>query len=438
VEFGRRFREVTLKDGAIDELRFFNRALAAEEVSFLHTGQAAAGDLTEVAIEEDARVLSASKALHEAREAENQIVSWLPEVLVMADAPKPRQAYVLSRGLYNVRLDPVQPAPLTQVFGFDAALPRNRIGLSKWLFDPKNPLVARVFVNRLWQMQFGTGIVETSDDFGLQGSRPSHPELLDWLAVDFAESGWDVKRTVKQIAMSATFRQASEASPDLLRLDPHNVLLARGPRLRMSAEQVRDHALAVSGLLVKTIGGPSAYPYQPEGVWVAGVTQYDYPKPDQVTPDNHHRRSLYTFVKRNSPPPSMSVFDFSERHTTIARRLTSNTPLQALVLLDDPQYVEAYRVLATNVLKEMAEPGAQVRQLFRLATRRWPRESELARLTSYYDAELKRFSADTSKVQAVIHIGVTPVDTTVDPVRLAALTNVASAVMNTPDAYSIH
>jgi cytochrome c553 len=436
VEFGRRFREVTMKDGAIDELRFFNRKLTPAEARFLHTGRADASDVIVSQVERDPITVLSARMLNEAREAENTIVSWLPEVLVMADQPKPRQTYVLSRGLYNVHLDPVEPAPLTQVFGFDPALPRNRIGLTKWLFDPKNPLVARVFVNRLWQMQFGTGLVETADDFGMQGSRPSHPELLDWLAVDFAESGWDVKRAVKQIVMSATYRQASEASPDLLKLDPHNALLARGPRLRMSAEQVRDHALAVSGLLIKTIGGDSAYPYQPEGVWVAGVTQYDYPKPDQVSPDNHHRRSLYSFVKRNNPPPSMSVFDFSERHATIARRLTSNTPLQALVLLDDPQYVEAYRVTATNVLKQN-DPDP-VRQVFRLATRRWPRESEVTRLRSYFDAELKRFGAEPEKARQVVQLGVTPVDATLDAARLAALTNVVAAVMNTPDAYSIH
>jgi hypothetical protein len=446
VEFGRRFREVTMKDGGIDEVRFFNRALTPIEVTYLHQGPQAVesertkltDEMVELVAANDARVVEAGKSLYAAREAQNQAVSWVPEVMVMADAPQPRQTYVLSRGLYNVRLDPVDPAPLTQVFRFDPKSPKSRIGLAQWLFDPKNPLVSRVFVNRMWQQMLGKGIVETSDDFGMQGSRPTHPELLDWLAVDFIESGWNVKRLNKMIVMSATFRQSSDVNDEIVKRDPNNTLYARGPRMRMSAEQIRDNALAVSGLLVKTIGGPSVYPYQSEGVWVLGVTPYRYPRPDELSPDEQHRRSLYSFVKRNTPPPSMSVFDFSERHGTIARRLTSNTPLQALVLLDDPQYLEAYRVLATNVLKEKADKDEQIKLVFRLATRRLPKEGEMVELRKYYDRELARFDGERKKAEDLVHIGVAPVDSTVDVVRMAALTNVAAAVMNTPDAYSVH
>jgi hypothetical protein len=446
VEFGRRFREVTPKGSGIDEIRFFNRSLTPLEVRYLHEGAVAittdtstlTSGLTELAVVNDPRVVESAKALYTAREAENQAVSWVPEVMVMADAPQPRQTYVLSRGLYNVHLDPVDPSPLTQIYPFDNKLPRNRLGLAKWLFDPKNPLTSRVFVNRLWQMQFGTGIVETAEDFGMQGSRPTNPALLDWLAVDFIDSGWDIKRLNKMIVMSSTFRQSSDASDELLQKDPRNQLLARGPRMRMSAEQVRDNALAISGLLIKTIGGPSAYPYQPEGIWVPGVTQYTYPKPDEISPDNQHRRSLYTFVKRNTPPPSMSVFDFSERHQTIARRLTSNTPLQALVLLDDPQYLEAYRVLATNVLKQKTDRDDQIKLVFRLATRRLPTDKEMTALRPYYEAEIEKFSVDKQKAADLVKVGVTPVDSTVDLVKLAALTDVTAAVMNTPDAYSVH
>jgi hypothetical protein len=446
VEFGRRFREVTPRGSGIDEIRFFNRTLTPLEVSYLHKGPAAleaapatlAPELTELALTNDARVMESAKALYTAREAENQAVSWVPEVLVMADAPQPRQTYVLSRGLYNVRLDPVDPRPLTQIFPFDDKTPRNRIGLAKWLFDPKNPLTSRVFVNRVWQMQFGTAIVETSEDFGMQGSRPTNPGLLDWLAVDFAESGWDVKRLNRMIVMSSTFRQSSDATEEELQKDPKNQLLARGPRMRMSAEQVRDNALAISGLLIKTVGGPSAYPYQPEGIWVPGVTQYTYPKPEEISSDNQHRRSLYTFVKRNTPPPSMSVFDFSERHTTIVRRLTSNTPLQALVLLGDPQYLEAYRVLATNVLKQKTDKDEQIRLVFRLATRRMPSADEMSALRPYYDSEIEKFSVDKQKAAELVKVGVTPVDGSVDVSKLAALTDVTAAVMNTPDAYSVH
>ena len=455
VEFGRRFREVTPKDSALDEIRFFNRQLTPVEIAYLHDavlpGRGGAGpggpaqvwrpaarELIELAVATDPRVIESGKALFQAREAENQAVSWVPEVMVTADAPHPRQTYVLSRGLYNQHLDPVEPSALTQIFPFDPKLPRNRMGLAKWLFDPKNPLTARVFVNRLWQMQFGTGMVDTSEDFGMQGSLPTHPDLLDWLAVDFIQSGWDIKRLNKMIAMSATFRQSSDETPALVDKDPQNRLLARGPRYRMSAEQVRDSALAISGLLLKTVGGPSAYPYQPEGIWVAGVTQYRYPKPEELSTGDQHRRSLYTFVKRNTPPPSMSVFDFSERHTTIARRLTSNTPLQALVLMSDPQYLEAYRVLAANVLKQSADRDDQIRLVFRLATRRPPTEAELAALRQYYDSESGKFAGDRKEAKELMQVGVAPADQTVDITKLAALANVTAAVMNTPDAYSVH
>jgi len=446
LEFGRRFREVTLKDGGIDELRIFNKELTPLEVSYLHNGAKAlatdsatlTGELSHLMVSNDPGVLETGKALHEAREAQNQMVSWQPEIMVMGDTPKPRQTYELSRGLYNVRLDPVDPAPLTQIFPFDPKLPRNRLGLAKWLFDSKNPLTARVFVNRMWQMQFGTGIVETSEDFGMQGSQPTHPQLLDWLAVDFTESGWDIKRLNKMIVMSAAFRQASEATDEMEKRDPQNFLIARGPRRRMSAEQVRDNALAVSGLLVKTIGGPSVYPYQPDGIWAAGTTLYRYPKPEDIPAEEQHRRSLYTFLKRNTPPPSMSVFDFSERHASISRRLTSNTPLQALVLLDDPQYMEAYRVLATRVLKEKSNRDEQIKLVFRMATRRMPKDAEMAELRPYYDSQLTLFEADKKRAEDLVHVGVEPVDSTVDVAQMAALANVAAAVMNSPDAYSIH
>ena len=252
------------------------------------------------------------------------------------------------------------------------------------------------------------------------------------------ESGWDIKRLNKMIVMSAGFRQASEATDEMEKRDPQNFLIARGPRRRMSAEQVRDNALAVSGLLVKTIGGPSVYPYQPDGIWAAGTTLYRYPKPEDIPADEQHRRSLYTFLKRNTPPPSMSVFDFSERHASISRRLTSNTPLQALVLMDDPQYLEAYRVLATRVLKDQSDQDAQIRLVFRMATRRRPTDAEMAALRPYYELQLAIFAADKKKAEDLVHAGVQPVDPSVDVGRMAALTNVTAAVMNSPDAYSIH
>jgi hypothetical protein len=445
LEFGRRFRETPMKDGAIDEVRLFNRALTSIEVAYLHDGAALDMDavklkeqLSEFEVVNNPTVQESAQKLVDARVAENQIVSWVPEIMVMGDAPTPRPTYVLNRGLYNQHLEEVSPRPLTQIFPFDEKLPKNRIGLTKWLFDPKNPLTARVFVNRVWQLHFGKGLVETSDDFGMQGSQPTNPQLLDWLAVDFMESGWDIKRLNKMIVMSSTFRQSSYAPPDLLKRDPNNLLLARGPRMRMSAEEIRDNALAVSGLLVSKVGGPSVYPYQSEGVWVPGVTFYSHPEPDSIPNEEQHRRSLYTFVKRNTPPPSMAVFDFSERHATAVRRQTSNTPLQALVLLTDPQYVEAYRVLAARALKATTDADAQIRLIFRLATKRLPSDEELAALREFYKPEAGRFAGEKKQAENLVHVGVTPVDPAMDVIQLAALTNVASAVMNTPEAYTIH
>ncbi len=354
----------------------------------------------------------------------------------MGDTLKPRQTYDLVRGVYSEHGDPVEPQGLSRIFPWDESLPRNRIGLARWLFDPKHPLTARVFVNRMWQRDFGRGLVETSEDFGAQGSIPSHPELLDWLAVTFVESGWDVKALHKRLVMSATFRQDSFVSDDLLKRDPRNILLARFSRVRMPAEMVRDQALAASGLLVRQIGGQSAYPYQAESIW-DGLAQYTYPLADSVPADSHHRRTLYTFIKRNAPHPALSTFDLPDRGTSVVRRQTSNTPLQALVLLDDPQYVEAYRVLAAKVLSAPGDADAQVTTIFRLATRRRPAANELARLRTYYDGQLQRYAKDPAAAADLLRSGVTPVPAGVDQGRLAALTNVTAVIMNTPDAYTL-
>jgi hypothetical protein len=260
--------------------------------------------------------------------------------------------------------------------------------------------------------------------------------LLDWLAVTFRESGWDVKRIQKLIVMSATYRQSSDVSDELLKKDPRNTLLARATRVRMPAEMVRDNALAASGLLVKKIGGPSTYPYQPETIW-DGLAQYTYPAPDKIPADDQHRRSLYSFIKRNAPHPAMATFDLPDRGTTTVRRQTSNTPLQALVLLDDPQYLEAYRALAAHVLKTTTGKTARITTVFRLATRRRPRLDELVPMRAYYDAQLQRYSKDRAAAAALLKVGVRDVDEHLDQVHLAALMNLTAAVMNTPDAYSL-
>jgi hypothetical protein len=446
--FGKRLRAQTLKDGAIDEVRVFRAELTGAEVRHLHrqirpAGSGVAGgpdatrqEIVDLLVAGDPRVADALATLVKARDIENALVSVVPQVMIMADLPAPRQAYVLVRGNYEDHGEPVAPRGLDTILRWKPSWPENRLGLAQWLFDAQNPLTARVFVNRVWQMHFGRGLVETAEDFGSQGAAPTHPELLDVLAVRFRESGWDVKALHRAIVLSATFRQSSDVSEALLKADPRNLLLGRYSRLRMPAEMVRDHALAASGLLVRRIGGPSVYPYQPPNMW-DGFNVYTYPEPGKVPAESHHRRTLYSFIKRNAPHPSMAAFDLPERGGPTARRATSNSPLQALVLMDDPQYVEAYRVLAAGVLRRENVLDVQLRTVFRLAARRTPRTEELAALRDYYDAEVRRYAADPSAAAALVRMGVMPVDESLDATRLAALTNVTAAVMNTPDAYSL-
>ena len=444
VQFGQGGRIKTLKDGAIDEMRVYTRALTPVEVRALHQqvtpAESAASvtreDLVDLLVAQDAKVGEALKTLTAARNIENETVSLLPEVLVMGDLPKPRPTYVLVRGNYDDHGEQIPPRGLNQVLPWNPAWPENRLGLAQWLFDAKNPLTARVYVNRVWQSHFGRGLVETAEDFGSQGSLPTNPELLDYLAVTFRESGWDIKKLHKVIVMSGAYRQQSAANEELLRKDPNNLLLARYTRLRMPAEMVRDQALAASGLLIRKIGGPSVYPYQPANMW-DGFNAYDYPTPDAVPADAHHRRAMYSFIKRNAPHPAMASFDLPDRGSATARRRTSNSPLQALVLLDDPQFLEAYRALAGNVLKTETAQEARLTKVFRLATRRYPIAEEMAAMRDYYAAQLQRYKDDREAAVQLLSVGVTPVDTSLDPVQLAALTNLTTVVMNTPDAYSL-
>jgi hypothetical protein len=443
LQFGKRFRETTLKDGAIDEIRVFTKALTPLEVAYLQdptlaggTGDALRGGVVELVVANDTRVEAAAEQLRRARDAQNEIVSVLPQVPVMGDTPTPRPTYLLLRGLYTEHGEEVTPRGLSSVFPWSPALPANRRGLAQWLLDPKHPLTARVYVNRLWQDTFGRGLVESAEDFGAQGSIPTHPELLDWLAVDFVESRWDVKRLHKALVLSATFRQSSVVSDELQRRDPRNMLLARFSRMRISAEMVRDNALAVSGLLKHGVGGPSSYPYQPEGMW-DGLAFYSYPAATGVPADDHHRRSMYSFIKRNAPHPAMAAFDLPDRSVSLARRVPSNTPLQALTLLNDPQYVEAYKALAAHVMKSAPDVDAQIGTLFRLVIRRRPLANETGPMRRYYDTQVSRFTADGESAAKLLKTGVAPADPQLDPVRLAAMTNLAAVVMNTPDAYTI-
>jgi hypothetical protein len=323
------------------------------------------------------------------------------------------------------------------VLAWDDSWPRNRLGLARWLFDRRQPLTARVFVNRVWQMHFGRGLVETSEDFGSQGSIPTHPELLDWLAVELMESGWDVKALQRLIVTSAAYMQSSDASPELIARDPANALYARGPRWRMTAEMVRDSALRSSGLLAPAVGGPSVKPYQPGGIWNPLNSFYNYPTPDDLPADDLHRRTLYTFVKRNAAHPGLKIFDFTNRTESVARRRSSNTPLQALLLMNDPQYVEAYRSLAAEALQSSTEVDAQLARLYRHATRRQPGEQHLAVLRAYYADQRQSYAGNDAKIAGLLNVGVVPADPALDRTALAALTNVAALVMSSPDAYTV-
>ena len=441
--FGSRFRMKAPVGSGLDEIRLYDRSLSPAEVAVLHAdmiGQSIVpdrDDLVDAIAAHDPSVVNALDELTAARSAHDDLVSVVSQVLVMGDAPEPIPTHVLYRGVYNEPREQVEPRGLESVMAWDDSLPGNRLGLAQWLFDESNPLTARVFVNRIWQMHFGRGIVETAEDFGSQGSIPTHPALLDWLATEFVESGWDVKALQRLIVTSATYRQSSAIPDALAASDPDNALYARGPRWRMTAEMVRDHALAVSGLLVGTIGGDSVRPYQPSGIWNPTNSFYEYPESDSIPNDEHHRRTMYTFVKRNALHPALLNFDFMNRTESVARRRSSNTPLQALTLLNDPQYVEAYRALAGVVLTSSDDSRAQLRRLYRLATRTTPSEAMLDRLESYYVDQQAAFGADPDKAIALLEVGVTDPDPTLDSTALAALTNVAAVVMNSPDAYTV-
>jgi hypothetical protein len=306
-------------------------------------------------------------------------------------------------------------------------LPRNRLGLADWMVSPQNPLTARVAVNRIWRTHFGRGLVESEEDFGTQGKLPTHPELLDWLALTFIRSGWDVKAIHKLIVMSVTYRQSSQAEPGLLATDPDNRLLARGPKHRLRAEQIRDNALAVSGLLSPRIGGASARPYQPEGLWEETGTGKSYVRDKG---EGLYRRSVYTFWKRTAPPPSMLIFDAPTREVCTARREITTTPLQALVLMNDPQFIEAARSLAERLLHQSEDLDTGITNGFRLATGRLPQPQEVAVLKRLYQDQLRAFEAAPNAAEKYLKTGERVVDKALPACPLAAMAVVASALMN--------
>ena len=290
-------------------------------------------------------------------------------------------------------------------------MPPNRLGLTQWLFDKQHPLTARVIVNRIWQLHFGTGLVKTTEDFGNQGELPSHPALLDYLSVWLIENDWDLKALHKKILSSATFQQDSRIRPELADIDSDNRLLARGPRFKLAAEMIRDNALAISGLLVEEVGGNSAYPYQPAGLWDEITNKGWRYRYLQKPGPGLYRRSLYSIWKRTSPPPSMLIFDVGNRDVCTVRRKPTDTPLQALVLLNDPQYQEASRVLGQRVLQErLSSLESKVSLLFKYVLGRAPTGQEAEKMLAYYQDEVARFEQDNTKALAYLAIGEQPWD----------------------------
>jgi hypothetical protein len=432
--------------GQLDELRLYRSAIGSDEAQAWYWSDRLRGIIATAPDKRDAKQKdfvvdyyvsrhadSTTRAAHDAadaaREAEEKYRAQLPKTLVMQDRAEPRMTNVLKRGQYDQPGEAVQRSVPASLPSLPADAPRNRLGLARWLVSPTNPLTARVEVNRLGQQCFGEGLVRTVNDFGVQGEAPTHPELLDWLAVRFVESGWDVKAMLKLIVMSATYRQSSIPTRELLARDPVNRLLARGPRFRLSGEMIRDQALAASGLLVERIGGPSVKPYQPPGLWEAVSYDGDLTY-QQDQGDGLWRRSLYTFWKRQSPPPALLTFDAPTRETCHVRRARTNTPLQALVLLNDDTYIEAARALAALALARLVNDEERLQFAFRRVTGRPANAGELAVLRRLLGQQKSRFAITAEAAKELIGVGASKRGNGLDPVQLGAWSVVVQTMLN--------
>jgi hypothetical protein len=364
------------------------------------------------------------------REQRRRMVSSFPTTMVMRESATPRPAHLLLRGQYDRPGEKVGPGVPAVLAGWPAGQKLDRQGLARWLMAADNPLTARVAVNRLWQMLFGNGLVRTTEDFGVQGDWPSHPELLDYLAVEFRESGWDGKHLLRLLVTSSTYRQSSRLTPQLRMRDPDNRLLARGPRLRLPAEMIRDQALAASGLLAERLGGPSIKPYQPAGLWrELADTEYVRDRGEDL-----YRRGMYVYWKRTVAPPGLATFDAAGREACSVRETRTNTPLQALNLLNDVTYVEASRVLAGRVLRSVRGDKERLTLLFRLVLARRPTARELAVLEAGLTRHRRHYKKDPQAAVRLLASGEAPVDRSLDRVEQAAYTALATVVLNLDEA----
>jgi|JI10StandDraft_1071094.scaffolds.fasta_scaffold18331_3 hypothetical protein len=433
-------RGLGFKGGQVDDIMVYNRELTDYEVKVIGKKASWASIVqkepaqltrTDLAILNkyytsvlDPEVKAEAKKLHDIRTELADSVNKIRELMVMQDSPEPKKTFILNRGNYDSPGEMVFPNTPQSILPFPDNLPKNRYGLAQWLTDDKHPLTARVAVNRYWQNFFGTGLVKTSEDFGNQGELPSHPELLDWLAVTFKESGWDTKKLCKLIVMSATYRQDSRAGSDAKLKDPENRFLSHGPSRRMDAEMIRDNALMASGLLNNKIGGKSVKPYQPDGLWEINNTSYTADTGNAV-----YRRSLYVLVKRSVPNPTLNTFDATERSYCVVRRQSTNTPLQALVLLNDPTFVEAAKVLGQQITLSEGQPEA-ITNIYRKLTGISPDKAELKLLQSLQSEELKKFRADIKRTKGWLSAGQFKLNKDLEPAKVAANAVVASVILN--------
>ncbi|MEZ4829504.1 MAG: DUF1553 domain-containing protein [Bacteroidia bacterium] len=427
--------------GKIDEIQIFRKAITPLEVAMVAGVPAPSDDgslLKHYLARSSAEWKAEMDNLLKLKSQQLSLRDSVKEVMVMEEMPTPRAMFVLDRGAYDAPKEQVQPDVPQALGGFPATFLPNRLGLAQWLTDPSHPLTARVTVNRYWQMYFGQGIVATPEDFGSQGALPTHPELLDWLATTFVESGWDVKALQKLIVMSAAYRQSSASRPDLAERDPYNHLLARGPKFRLSAEAIRDEALAASGLLVQKSGGPSVKPYQPEGLWIE-KSNFSYILLDYIQDkgDDLYRRSMYTFIRRTSPPPTMIAFDASDRNNCLVHRQNTNTPMQALILMNDPQFVEAARFLGERMLREGGEDNdSRFVFGFRLATGRKPSAEEVAVFRRLYEGEWKKYKENPADARLLLSTGDKPRDESLPLAESAAMAVVGSMMLNHDEFYT--
>jgi hypothetical protein len=436
----RRFR------GLIDGIHIYGRVLGEQDIAALALGEtidsiARKPETERSAIEKTAlrSHFLANAAPQEIRQAwekltalrleSEQLDRTFPSVMVMAENPVRKQTHLLIRGAYDKPGETVEPGVPSALPPLPDAAENNRLGFAKWVVSPENPLLARVTVNRFWQMYFGTGIVKTVEDFGAQGEWPSHPELLDWLATEFVRTGWDVKGMQKLFVMSAAYRQSSESRPELVERDPENRLFGRGPRFRLPAEAIRDQALYVAGVLTEKLGGPSVKPYQPDGIWKELAMQ-DMDYVQSKGPDLY-RRSLYTFWKRTIAPPMMMNFDSAQREACVVRETRTDTPLQALNLMNDVTFVEAARFLGQRMMREGGrDQDARLRHGFRLALGRAPSQGEQQILRDNLRFHLDYFAGKEKEIDAFLSQGDSRPDPSLDRRELAAFASVASVILN--------